>query len=154
MGKPGQRKRAAHSGAIQRDRMWNSMRQLRTFTSADLVGTADAGRDNVKVYLRGLEAAGYVECIAKATGRPGVFATWRLLRNPGPIAPRLSRDGVFDAHIELQHQRQGKRLRKHGPRLLGIVLGIADAHRRNDLRAQQEWLDVATEFSDIWRLGQ
>ena len=42
-----------------RDRVWQSMRMLRTFTTADLVATAEANRDNVIKYVRGLTAAGY-----------------------------------------------------------------------------------------------
>lgn len=77
-----------------RDRAWQSMRILRTFTLPDLVSTADIQPDNAKKYVIGLTNAGYVRCIReKDNGRKGGYAVYRLARDTGPHAPRLQADG-------------------------------------------------------------
>jgi len=77
-----------------RDRVWQSMRILRTFPLPDLVATAEAGHDNVKKYVRGLETAGIVRMVRRPTGHKGGHAHYHLMRDLGPHAPRLRIDGT------------------------------------------------------------
>jgi len=77
-----------------RDRVWQSMRIMRTFTMPDLAATADASYDNVKKYVRGLEIAGIVRMVRRPTGRMGGHAVYHLVRDIGPHAPRLRIDGT------------------------------------------------------------
>ena len=81
--------------------MWQSMRMLRIFTIPDLVATAEAGQDNAKKYVVGLERAGYLRRVReKANGRKGGHAAWMLIRDTGPSAPRLQTDGkTFDVNL-------------------------------------------------------
>ncbi len=77
-----------------RDRAWQSMRMLRTFTLPDLMATAEIGYDNIKKYIGGLECAGYLRRVRdKNNGRKGGHVAWMLVRNTGPRAPRLQSDG-------------------------------------------------------------
>lgn len=78
-----------------RDRAWQSMRILRTFTLPELVATADITPSNAKKYVRGLCTAGYVRVArAKDNGRKGGHALYRLVRDTGPHAPRLQINGL------------------------------------------------------------
>ncbi len=100
----GARTRVAKRRTRTRDRVWASMRMLRTFSIPDLMATSDAGYDNVKKYVRGLERAGYLRRIADHTGRKGQHARWILIRDTGHIAPRLCSDGTtYDANTARTH---------------------------------------------------
>lgn len=71
------------------------MRILRTFTVPDLTATADASETNTVKYVRGLYRAGYLRCVRqKDSGRRGGHPVYRLVRDTGPLAPRLQRDGT------------------------------------------------------------
>jgi hypothetical protein len=89
-----------------RDRAWQSMRILRMFTLPDLIATAEIGESNVMAYVARLERSGYLRCIQpRQSGRKGGHASWRLIRNSGPYAPRLTRAGaVFDPNTTLTHE--------------------------------------------------
>lgn len=76
-----------------RDRVWQSMRILRSFTMPELVATADAGYDNVRKYLRGLVSAGIVRKVRKHVGMKCGHGKYFLVRDLGPHAPRLCADG-------------------------------------------------------------
>ena len=77
-----------------RDRVWQSMRVMRTFSQPELVATAEAGRENVRRYVRGLLNAGYLAVVRPTdSGRRGGHAVYRLVRDTGPHAPRLRVDG-------------------------------------------------------------
>lgn len=79
---------------VARDRIWQSMRVMRRFTQPDLQATAEAGRDNVRKYVRGLVAAGYLRIVKpKDSGRKGGHPIYQLVRDTGPRAPRLQSDG-------------------------------------------------------------
>lgn len=79
---------------VARDRIWQSMRVLRRFTQPELEATAEAGRDNVRKYVRGLVYAGYLRIDKpKQEGRKGGHPIYQLVRDTGPRAPRLQSDG-------------------------------------------------------------
>lgn len=98
------RTEAAYSTASQApalQRVWQSMRIMRRFTSADLMTTSEAGETAVQKYVRALAAAGYLRLVqARVSGRPGSRDVWLLLRDSGPLAPIRRRDGtgVFDSN--------------------------------------------------------
>lgn len=99
MGKAGMRKRSP-SVLEARGKIWNSMRILRTFTRPDLVATAEASPDNVKKYVSGLREAGYLALAGQhQSGQAGSYQQFRLVRNTGPVAPRLSAAGLYDANL-------------------------------------------------------
>ena len=79
---------------VARDRIWQSIRVLRQFTQPDLIATAEAGRDNVRKYVRGLLRAGYLVIgQPKGNGKKGGHTIYRLVRDTGPHAPRQQSDG-------------------------------------------------------------
>lgn len=91
---PGSRTRLWKRQPVARDRAWQSMRILRTFTQADLVATAEISRQNAKKYVSGLVRSGYLMITKQnESGKTGSFTSYRLVRNTGPKAPRLQSDG-------------------------------------------------------------
>lgn len=88
----------ARRARCDRDKAWSSMRILPQFTVPDLVATAEIGESNAGKYVQGLAVFGYLRIIQpKAEGRKGGHAVYKLIRNTGPLAPRLRTDGwVYD----------------------------------------------------------
>lgn len=83
-----------------RYRMWRSMRILRRFATADLVATADAGKDNVTRYVRCLLDAGYLKISTpKREGVKGGHTIYVLARDTGPNPPRIGVHTVFDPNL-------------------------------------------------------
>lgn len=75
-----------------RQRMWQSMRVMRTFTSHDLIATAEAGEDNAMKFVQALVRAGYVKVVKpRRNSKPPEHAIYRLVRDTGPNAPCLQR---------------------------------------------------------------
>ena len=79
-----------------RERLWNSMRQLKVFTALELSRHAGLSgclsRYDVRDYLRGLVKAGIVR---KAPAKRYVPVVYSLERDTGVDAPRVRRDGSF-----------------------------------------------------------
>jgi len=82
------------------------MRILRRFSAPEIISTAESTHTNVMKYLRGLRKAGIVRVAReKINGAKGGHAIYQLVRDLGPIAPRLQSDrNVFDpnSHTTLQ----------------------------------------------------
>lgn len=81
-----------------RYRAWQTMRLMRkagrAWTVRELAALAEAGKRGINVYVRGLARHGYLQQAAGPAGGPGAAgASWRLVRDTGPMAPRLRRDG-------------------------------------------------------------
>lgn len=82
-----------------RDAVWSVIRDLSggaglPFTVRDIARRIQGGRDMIRDYLAGLVTAGIVEHATPAMHRQG--ATYRLLRDMGVEAPRLTRAGAID----------------------------------------------------------
>jgi len=108
------RTEAAYSTTSQApalQRVWQSMRIMRRFTSADLMTTSEAGETAVHKYVAALAAAGYLRlAVARVSGRPGSRDVWLLVRDSGPLAPirRRDRTGVFDTNTQQVWSLQGQ----------------------------------------------
>jgi hypothetical protein len=77
-----------------RDRLWLSMRILRRFTMPQACATAGLTEDNARRYLIGLERAGFVRVVLENdSGKAGSFKTYALVKDTGPSAPILRKDG-------------------------------------------------------------
>lgn len=82
------------------EQMWRTMRKLKEFTSRELAlaaSTDDVGVSNgsAQKYCSMLLSCGYLICLEKATFERQ--ATYRLVRNSGPLAPQIQRvKRVFD----------------------------------------------------------
>jgi len=84
----------------ERSRMWNTMRQLPRFTTGDLEATADVSKNHAQRYVQALVEVGYVGLVTAATqGKKGARAVYRLVRNTGPVAPRITKEGVRDINL-------------------------------------------------------
>lgn len=94
---PGAHTRTLQRAPMDRHRAWQSMRILRRFTIQDLVATAEIGISNVRVYLRGLERAGYVRRETdRCSGYRHACAVFRLIQDTGPQAPTLHKGQIRD----------------------------------------------------------
>jgi hypothetical protein len=127
-GRKGQRKQVPAPAASAIARMWNSMRQLRQFSVADLQATAEVGHSHATKYVRLLLQAQYLVLVApKREGVAMGHAVYRLVRNTGPVAPRASADGVFDANLADPYQMPPtKRLCRHVHALHKALREIVD----------------------------
>jgi len=69
-----------------RQKIWVSMRIMRSFTVADLMATAEVSQGAVTSYLQSLRHAGYVRSSVRRDAERGRM-TYRLISNTGPLAP-------------------------------------------------------------------
>ncbi len=97
----------------QHGNMWRTMRLLSEFTPTDIAAHSSTEETYVSeliagAYCRVLVAAGYLRVVRKAV--PGKrTATYRLIRNTGPHAPREKRvRAVYDENLgEFTHVARG-----------------------------------------------
>ncbi|WP_119167082.1 helix-turn-helix domain-containing protein [Algihabitans albus] len=110
-------RRNANAQPTLRDKAWRAMRSLDKFTLGDLIElTGGGGRDpesNLRRYLRGLKAAGYLAELrfrepGTAPSSPGA-KRYRLIKNSGPLPPRISqkRDDLYDPNTGESHPLTG-----------------------------------------------
>lgn len=98
----------ANEIGVGQDRMWRSMKMLKTFTAEELAASASLGPETVTVgtakeYLKHLQRAGYLTIVVAATPgyRSGTGNPARYRLRPdmitGPLAPQVQRtDWVWD----------------------------------------------------------
>lgn len=104
-GRTGMRKRTPLGADQARSRMWQSMRVLRRFSSADMQATAEVSPNHSQKYLRGLLDAGYLRLLQpRQSGYTGGHAVYQLIRDTGPHAPRIGKQGLRDPNLEA-HER-------------------------------------------------
>jgi hypothetical protein len=88
-----------HRVVCARQRLWNSIRVFKRFTSGQLEATAEVTRANLQKYLLALSRSGYLALARpKQNGKSLGHAVWRLARDSGPHAPIVRTDGsgVYD----------------------------------------------------------
>ena len=93
--RPGSRSRTASQNA--RYRAWQTMRVFRksghAWSVAELCAAAEAGIDNLRVYVANLRRHKYLaKAGAKPTSLTGITPLWRLVRDTGPLPPRIRVD--------------------------------------------------------------
>lgn len=133
MGKEGMRKLMPMGPGLGRARVWNSMRQLRTFSRPDLEATAEVNDHVAAAYVKALTQGGYLLSVSPyKRGVPGGEEKFRLVKNTGPAAPRVLRDGsIFDPNTANPYlQRVDKRLVPHANALLKALRDLIDAQDR------------------------
>lgn len=99
-GSPTKRNRVKNA----RQRAWNAMRVLKTFTVPELEVSANGKERNLRTYLQALYQAGYVrQERAKQNGKDGGGAVWRLVEKTGPFTPIVRRDksGIYDPNLDV-----------------------------------------------------
>ncbi len=83
-----------------RQKMWQAMRVLRIFTIADLEATAEATRTHAQRYVRALIRNQYVRIKQpRQSGKAGGAAVHQLIRDSGPLAPRIGFKGLLDPNL-------------------------------------------------------
>lgn len=133
MGKEGMRKLMPMAAGLGRARLWKSMRHLRMFTRPDLEATAEVKAHAVAAYVSALIRSGYLLSVSPyQRGVPGGEEKFRLVKNTGPAAPRVLRDGsIFDPNTANPYlQRADKRLLPHANALLKTLRDLVDAQDR------------------------
>lgn len=76
------------------------MRMMRQFTVGDLASTAEAGENHVTKYLHALIRYEYVRTVQpRRRGFAGGDAVHRLLRDTGPLAPRIGKQALLDPNL-------------------------------------------------------
>lgn len=111
-----------------RQKMWNSMRQLHTFSVADLESTAEVGASHAQKLIKMLSNHGYLRLERpKREGVTGGHAIWRLARNTGPVVPRFGRSGVVDVNISDPYAlTPSRRLERHAHAMHKALREVAD----------------------------
>jgi hypothetical protein len=87
------RRHAAAPTKQARQKLWQAMRIMRSFTVADLCATCEVdNRKSVLAFLNQLHAAAY---LARTDGNRGKHepVRWRLLKNTGPHRPAVIHRG-------------------------------------------------------------
>lgn len=87
-------------GKTPRQRIWEAVRANRKrFTQAEIAEVVGGLEENIDKYFRGLVAAQFIEVIAEErVGRFSVRKTYRLVRDNGVEAPRVTRAGAQVVH--------------------------------------------------------
>ncbi|WP_353428726.1 hypothetical protein [Paracoccus denitrificans] len=91
------------------EQMWRAMRIMKEFKAVDLAlhATTDeiaVSIETAKSYCTMLLACGYLACIQKANAHRQ--ATYRLVRNSGPLAPQIQRvKQVFDPNSKTVYRK-------------------------------------------------
>lgn len=116
------------------------MRQLRSFTTGDLVATAEIGESLAQKYVLALQRAGYLAVLQpKRSGVTGGHAQYRLVRNTGPVAPRINQDGIFDANLADPYQISPSKLFcKHASAMHKALRELVDVYSRSKSTFHQQ----------------
>lgn len=92
----------------QRAKIWQAMRILRRFLISDLASTSEVPRKHAAVYLHRLRRAEYVREVQPRSR--AAEAVYQLVRNTGPLAPRLGKHGITDPNLEPAKPEPGDEL--------------------------------------------
>ena len=87
-----------------RSRMWASMRIMRVFTARDIGATSECQERSARVFIKALIEAGYARVERETTFEVGDYTSYRLIRNSGPLAPRLRADGTSILDLNLNQE--------------------------------------------------
>ncbi|WP_273456370.1 hypothetical protein [Nevskia ramosa] len=92
-----------------RSRMWSSMRIMRVFTAQDIAATAESEERSARAFINALLQASYVRVEQETTFEVGSYTSYRLIRNTGPLAPRLRANGM--SILDLNRDEEVPRVR-------------------------------------------
>lgn len=124
-------RRPAHIEAEKRARVprgqqgfWELIRELRTFTISQLDGRSNVSRDAIADYVKRLVRIGAV-AVDKTDERGA--KVYRLVKDLGPEAPKVRRDGTIAPHGSARENmwRTMKRLGAFTPRELAVAASTA-----------------------------
>lgn len=92
----------------KREKLWQAMRQIRMFDSAQLAAVTGQNQGAISRTLKFLCDEGYLVILqGNASGKPGSWITYRLVHDSGPLAPLKRRDGsLYDPNVDLKQIKQ------------------------------------------------
>ena len=92
------------SSGVGRSAIWAAIRSLKKFEVKDLPATISTR--TIKGYLTGLVKAGYVKRLGQLKDGAGLWKAglYELVRDVGPVAPRVRRDGKTPVAGAIQDQ--------------------------------------------------
>ena len=95
----------------KREKLWQAMRQVRVFDSAQLATVTGQNQGAISRTLKFLCDEGYLVILqGNASGKPGSWITYRLVRDSGPLAPMRRRDGsLYDPNVDLKQIKKALR---------------------------------------------
>lgn len=80
-----------------RDKVWQTIRIMRSFTHPDLITATGASYSEVHTFVLALRRAGVVIVTHRSNSMLRRHQTMLLVRDLGPLTPRRSRDGsIYD----------------------------------------------------------
>jgi len=83
-----------------RSRMWQSMRMLRRFSTAEVQATAEVSAVQSRRYIYALLQNGYVRQVQpRQYGVPCGHPVYLLIRDTGPHAPRIGKQQLRDPNL-------------------------------------------------------
>lgn len=93
-----------------KDKLWQSMRIMRTFSAPELAAVSEVHVTTADKYVRALHNAGFLRRVAEhKPGQPGTSDTYTLVRNTGPLSPiRHKKGGVYDRNSDIRWSTYGK----------------------------------------------
>lgn len=128
--------RAAAGRVAPRDAMWAEVRALRTFGTKEIAAAGNVDRNAARVFLAGLAAAGIVRIEPPAADTAKRLAIrYELLRDPGPVTPRVGLDGqpVLQGNLRAAAWRAMRSLKVFTVRDLHVTSGISEVDGRSYL---------------------
>lgn len=85
-----------------RERIWRVLRVIRgTFTVRDVERLSESGWHNARRYIWMLTNEGYIRNVGPNDGhrKPGREALYKLIKNTGPLAPKLKDGAFYDPNV-------------------------------------------------------
>lgn len=92
-----------------RERIWRVLRVIRgTFTVRDVERLSESGYHNARRYIWMLTTEGYIRNVGAndAHRKPGREALYKLIRNTGPLAPKLKDGAFYDPNIRKEKRKK------------------------------------------------
>lgn len=88
----------------KRDLLWQAIRELRRFDSAQLTAIVEQHQGAISRYLKFLTEAGYLRVLRRnESGKAGSWTLYQLIQDTGPFPPMRRRDGsLFDPNLYIK----------------------------------------------------
>lgn len=93
--KPNFRDATTLDGVSSRQKIWQAIRFIKTFTVSDIESASEERQNTIQSYISYLKASGYV----KIEHKKGV-TKYRLIENTGRLCPIARYNGLFDQNTQ------------------------------------------------------
>jgi predicted transcriptional regulator len=101
----------SHSPVNARQKIWQAMRYLNTFTVEEVMAASEQTRSNVTRFISALTQYGYViktrkQRVDRTNKRPSTPNRYLLLNNTGRLYPIVRANTLWDQNRKLEHAKQ------------------------------------------------